>query len=76
MDGFSISLIDILSSSSFTGLMADQTGNYVYSFYMTGGALLTAFLIPMVLIVINKKQSRVHPQNVVEVVTESITVKP
>ena len=71
-----MSLIDILFSSSLTGLMADQTGNYAYSFYMTGGVLLTAFLIPMVLIVVNKKQSRVHPQNVEEVVTESVTVKP
>ena len=71
-----MSLIDILFSPSFTGLMADETGNYVYSFYMTGGALLRAFLIPMVLIVINKKQSRVHPQTVEEVVTDSITVKP
>ena len=71
-----MSLTDILSLSSFTGLMADQTGNYVYSFYMTGGALLMAFLIPMILIVINKKQSKVHPQNVEEAVTDNPTVKP
>ena len=71
----SLSFTDALSSSSFPGLMADETGNYIYSFYMTGGALLMAFLIPMVLIVINKKQSRVHPQNVTEVVTESIAFK-
>ena len=51
-----------ISWSSFTGLMADQSGNYVYSFYMTGAALLTAFLIPMVLIVVNFRKSRVHPQ--------------
>ena len=50
----------------FSGLMADQTGNYAHSFYMTGGVLLTAFLIPMVLIFINCRKYRVHPQNVEE----------
>ena len=39
----------------------DQTGSYVYSFYMTGAALLVAFLIPMVLIPINHRKARVHP---------------
>ena len=43
-----------------------ETGDYVYSFYMTGGSLLVAFLIPMVLEVIKCKQSRVHPQNIEE----------
>ena len=55
-----------ISWSSFSGLMADQTGNYAYSFYMTGATLLTAYLIPMILIYINCKKSRVHPQNVEE----------
>ena len=51
---------------SYTGLLADKTGDYVYSFYMTGGSLLVAFLIPLVLVVIKYKQSRVHPQNIEE----------
>ena len=41
----------------------DNTGSYVYSFYMTGGVLLVAFLIPMVLIPINHRSIRVLPQS-------------
>ena len=52
------------------GMIADKTGNYVYSFYMTGAVLIVAFLIPMMLIVINRKKSTVHPQNVEEVENE------
>lgn len=43
------------------GVIVDKTGNYVYSFYMTGGVLLTAFLIPMVLIVLSRRRSKVGP---------------
>ena len=39
----------------------DQTGKYVYSFYMTGALLLVAFLIPMVLIPINHRKARFRP---------------
>ena len=39
----------------------DQTGSYVYSFYMTGAVLMVAFLIPMVLIPINHRKARVRP---------------
>ena len=42
------------------GLIADRTGSYVYSFYMTGGVLLAAFLIPMMLIVIRYRSRRVQ----------------
>ena len=41
----------------------DNTGSYVYSFYMTGGVLLVAFLVPMVLIPINHRSIRVLPQS-------------
>ena len=44
-----------------TGLMADQTGNYITSFYMTGGVVMFAFLIPFALIFINWEKSRVSP---------------
>ncbi|KAJ7365582.1 hypothetical protein OS493_005697 [Desmophyllum pertusum] len=43
-------------------LIADQTGNYVYSFYMTGGVLLTAFLIPVILVFVNRAKYKVHPR--------------
>ena len=47
--------------------MADKTGNYVYSFYMTGATLFVAFLIPFVLVVVlNCKKSRIYPRNAVE----------
>ena len=40
----------------------DNTGNYVYSFYVTSGVILTGFLIPMVLIVIRiKRRLRISP---------------
>ena len=45
----------------FLGLIVDQTGSYVYSFYMTGAVLMVAFLIPMVLIPINHRKARVRP---------------
>ena len=46
--------------------MADKTGSYVHSFYLTGGTLLVAFLIPFALVFNNCKKSRVHPINVEE----------
>ena len=45
----------------FLGLIVDQTGSYVYSFYMTGAVLMVAFLIPIVLIPINHRKARVRP---------------
>ncbi|XP_068729970.1 monocarboxylate transporter 8-like [Montipora capricornis] len=46
------------------GLMVDNTGNYVYSFYTTSAVLLLGFLIPMVLIVIRiRRGSRVIPMD-------------
>lgn len=43
------------------GLMADQSGNYTNSFYMTGGVLMSAFVIPFALIFINCRKSQVSP---------------
>jgi len=43
-------------------LIADHTGSYIYSFYMTGGVLFAAFLIPVIMIFINWRKSKVHPQ--------------
>ncbi|XP_068682739.1 monocarboxylate transporter 8-like [Montipora foliosa] len=48
------------------GLIADKTGNYAYSFYMTGATLFVAFLIPFVLVVLNCKKFRIYPRNAVE----------
>ena len=44
---------------SSAGLIVDKTGNYIYSFYMTSGMLLTGFLIPMVLVILRRRRSRV-----------------
>ncbi|XP_015770801.1 PREDICTED: monocarboxylate transporter 10-like [Acropora digitifera] len=41
------------------GLIVDKTGNYIYSFYMTSGMLFTGFLIPMVLVILRRRRSRV-----------------
>ena len=41
----------------------DNRGSYVYSFYITGGVLLVAFLIPMILIPINHRSIKGLPQN-------------
>ena len=51
----------------------DNTGSYVYSFYMTGAVLLVAFLIPMVLIPINHRSIRVLPQSHVNDNKQTIT---
>ena len=51
----------------FSGLIADQTGNYVYSFYMAGGVLISAFLIPLILICVNRGRSRVHTMDTKEI---------
>ena len=48
-----------------SALIADQTGSYVYSFYMTGGVLLTAFLIPVILVFLNRAKSNL-PHHVSE----------
>ena len=56
------------------GLIVEKTGNYVYAFYMTGGVLFAAFLIPMVLIVISRKRSRVSPMDPKETVEAVIKV--
>ena len=45
-----------------SALIADHTGSYIYSFYMTGGVLFAAFLIPVIMIYINWRKSKVHPQ--------------
>lgn len=42
--------------------MADKTGDYTYSFYMTGGVLITAALIPLILICVNRGKSKVVPE--------------
>jgi len=44
-------------------LIADQTGNDINSFYMTGGVLFAAFLIPVIMIFINRGKSKVHSLN-------------
>ncbi|XP_078351631.1 monocarboxylate transporter 10-like [Oculina patagonica] len=44
-------------------LIADQTGNYIYSFYMTGGVLLTAFSIPAILVFVNDRKSKINSQD-------------
>ena len=46
-----------------SALIADHTGSYIYSFYMTGGVLLTASLIPVILIFVNRKTYNVQQQN-------------
>jgi len=45
-----------------SALIADRTGSYIYAFYMTGGVLFAAFLIPVIMIFINWRKSKVHPQ--------------
>ena len=44
-----------------TGLMADQSGNYINSFYMTGGVLMFAFVIPFGVTFTKLRGSRVSP---------------
>ena len=45
-----------------TGLIADKYGNYINSFYMTGGVLMLAFVIPFALTFINWRKSQVSPE--------------
>ena len=44
-------------------MIADNTGSYIYSFYMTGGILFASSLIPVIIIFINWQKSKVHPLN-------------
>ncbi|RMX40751.1 hypothetical protein pdam_00015944 [Pocillopora damicornis] len=47
-----------LSRNAFSeSLMADQTGNYISSFKMTGGVLMFVFVIPFALIFIKRRKS-------------------
>ena len=41
----------------------DHTGSYVHAFYMSSAVAMAAFLILMILIPINRKKSKVHPQD-------------
>ncbi|XP_029202813.2 monocarboxylate transporter 10-like [Acropora muricata] len=41
------------------GLIVDKTGNYISSFYTTSVILLTGSLIPMVLVILKRRKSRV-----------------
>lgn len=52
----------VATGGPIAGLMADQTGNYINSFYMTGGVLMLAFVIPFALIFIKRRKSKVHSQ--------------
>lgn len=56
---FFLEICSLLSSA----LIADQTGSYVYSFFTTGGVPLTASLIPIILIFINRGKFKVHPRS-------------
>ena len=52
-----------LSDVSFlTGMIVDHTGSYVNAFYMSSAVAMASFLILMLLIPINRKKSKVHPQ--------------
>ena len=44
-------------------LIADHTRNYFYSFYIAGGELFAASLIPVIIIFIKWRKSKVHPLN-------------
>lgn len=66
--------ITAAAGGPIVGLIVEKTGNYVYAFYMTGGVLFAAFLIPMVLIVISRKRSRVNPMDPKETVEAVIQV--
>ena len=57
------SLSDI---SLLTGLIVDHTGSYVPAFYMSSAVAMASFLILMILIPINRKKSKVHPQDKME----------
>ena len=41
----------------------DHTGSYVPAFYMSSAVAMASFLILMILIPINRKKSKVHPQD-------------
>lgn len=49
----------VATGGPIAGLMADQSGNYTNSFYMTGGVLMLAFVITFALIFINREKSQV-----------------
>ena len=44
-------------------MIVDHTGSYVHAFYMSSAVAMAAFLILMILIPINRKKSKVHPQD-------------
>ncbi|PFX23335.1 Monocarboxylate transporter 8 [Stylophora pistillata] len=52
----------VATGGPIAGLMADKNGDYTNSFYMTGGVLMLAFIIPFALIFINGRKSQVSPQ--------------
>lgn len=52
-----------VSGSPIAGMIVDHTGSYVHAFYMSSAVAMAAFLIPMILIPINRKKSKVHPQD-------------
>ena len=49
--------------SLLTGLIVDHTGSYVPAFYMSSAVAMVSFLIPMILIPINRKKSKVLPED-------------
>ena len=58
------SLCDI---SFLTGMIVDHTGSYVPAFYLSSAVAMASFLlILMILIPINRKKSKVHPQDKME----------
>jgi len=53
----------VVAGGPVAALIADQTGSYIYSFFTTGGVPLTASLIPIILIFINRGKFKVHPRS-------------
>ena len=72
----SSALLNIFLLLFFSALIADNTGSYIYAFYMTGGVLFAAFLIPVIIIFINWRKSKVHSQTPEEEEDEEKKVDP
>ena len=55
------------SLCDISGMIVDHTGSYVHAFYMSSAVAMASFLlILMILIPINRKKSKVHPQDKME----------
>ncbi|XP_032221637.2 monocarboxylate transporter 3 isoform X1 [Nematostella vectensis] len=56
--GLTVNSIAVMASPPLAGLIADSLGSYVVSFYIAGGLIISASLLPFLLVLIERRKAK------------------